>query len=146
MIVKMMSGQNLPDSDPKKRFSLIEGVVQAQISVSRTDFQKGQVLRTDCQNKGEDSAEPRASLQIDLRGGERDFRPIEGNVYLLNDEGSTIDCISEMQARETLRERGYLYRGDVAMGQAKQDHEQPASPHIGPDDNERSDWDSAQAD
>jgi hypothetical protein len=83
MIVKMMSGEKLADSDPSKSYSLKE--------TDDVTFKRGV-----------------NGLEVMLRHtlpGDNNYREVtflaEGNVYVLNSEGKTIESIAHMPPMKT---------------------------------------------
>ncbi len=74
MIVKIMSGQDMPDDDPKKRYTIHDDVADAH-------FREG----TDI--------EP-CWVDLVLRDGSRISIPVGGNVYVMNDAGKTVSTFS----------------------------------------------------
>lgn len=77
MYIKMMGAENLPDSDPRKRYTLIEC--------------KGFELERDFNG---DAQLLKIFVYKDaLRPNLDDLQIAVGNVYILNDEGKTIEAI-----------------------------------------------------
>lgn len=68
MFLKIMSGENAPDSDSRKSFRLLDHVEAASFIRS--------------------GGAPRATVLFE--NGEQEEFPCEGNAYLMNDSGKTV--------------------------------------------------------
>lgn len=71
MLLKLMSDENIPDDDPRKCFTLIEGVVEAEFM----------------RQEGDDEV---AYLDVTLEDGEKSSYELGGNVYLMTAEGAEL--------------------------------------------------------
>lgn len=77
LYVKIMSDENLPDSDTRKTYTLYSGVVS--VHFERSAFQEGD----------EGYHIPRAILLFE--DGEHESHGLLGNVYVMNADGKTIE-------------------------------------------------------
>lgn len=68
MFLKIMSGEDAPDSDSRKTFQLLDHVASAEF-----ERENG-----------------RALAHVLFVSGEEESYPLEGNAYLMNDAGKTV--------------------------------------------------------
>lgn len=94
MYVKIMSGEDMPDGDSRKTYSLFQQVVAV-------DFH-----RADTPPGGGAPIPPVLSLTFE--NGEREAHSIFGNVYMLNDQGKTVDSfgVAPYHGNETWQDVG----------------------------------------
>lgn len=87
MYLKMMGPEDLPDSDTRKSYRLVQQVVDA---------------RTERHEDG------KAFISYTIESGEMFTVPVSGNVYILNDQGKTVStfgCGDPLERSHRLYER-----------------------------------------
>lgn len=84
MFVKIMSGEDAPDCDARKTYSLFD-------NVTAVDFTRN------IQTK-------KAEARMVFTDGDPEIVPVEGNAYVMNEAGDTIACFGSA-AYAKMRER-----------------------------------------
>ncbi len=75
MIVKIMSGEDLPDSDPRKRYDLYDGVNEVNFSQ-------------------DDKGDSWAHMYLYMGSEDTLDVLVTGNVYVMNDNGKTVSTFA----------------------------------------------------